>query len=129
MPDTIKVDQKIIVLAGAAVPGATPIQIGGMSGTPLVPNGNGPAGGMMTISARNLDATNVAWLVWGATQAECAANAAAIATAGTPQKQVALPISGAYVPMLQFVAGTWFTVVSAAGTPSVVVLPGTLVTW
>lgn len=129
MPDTLIVDQKIIVLAGAVAPGATPIQIGGMSGTPLAPNGNGPAAGMMTVSARNLDATNVAWLVWGATQAECAANAAAIASAGSPAKQVALPISGAYVPMLQFNAGTWFTVIAAAGTPSVVLLPGVLATW
>jgi hypothetical protein len=126
VPDTIKVNQKTIVIAGAAVPGPTPLQIGGFTGTPAAPAANGPAAGPMTLYARNMDGTNAAWLVWGATSAECAANAAAIATSGTPQKQVFLPISGGWVPNLQFTAGTFFTVVAAAGTPNVAILPGDL---
>jgi hypothetical protein len=129
MPDTVVVNQKTLVIAGAGVPGGTPVQIGGVTGFPPVPMQNGPVTGMMTLYVRNIDATVGAWLVWGATSAACAANAAAIATTSTPQFQVYLPAVSGVVPNLQFASGTFFTVVSASGTPNVVILPSTLATW
>jgi hypothetical protein len=125
VPDTLKVDQKCIVITGAVSP-PTPLQIGGMSGTPSTPVGNGPAAGMMVLFVRNLDATNIAYLAWGATSAAAAANAV-VPVSGTPQYVVPLPVSAGIVPDLVFPAGTFFTVVSGAGTPSVVVVPGTFV--
>lgn len=124
MPDTLRIDQKTIVINGAISPPA-PIQIGGFS-APNTPVGNGPAAGMMTLLVRNLDSTNVAYLAWGPTAAAATANAV-VPAAGAPTLVVPLPPNSGVVPDLQFIAGLFFTVVSAAGTPAVVITPATLV--
>jgi len=122
MADILAVNNKCIVINGAASP-PTPVQIGGFTGTPSAPVGNGPAAGSMVLFARNLDGTNIAYLAWGPTSAQATANAV-VPTSGTSQFVVPLPISSGLVPLLQFPAGTFFTVVSAAGTPAVVIVPG-----
>ena len=125
MADTILVTQKCIAFSGSATP-ATPIQVGGRSalGVPLA---NGPAAGLMTVALMNTDATNIAYLAWGTTAAAATANAV-VPVAGTPQYVVPLPVNAAPVPTMQFAAGTFFTVVSGAGTPLVLMLPGVLQT-
>lgn len=102
-----------VVIAGAGVPGAAPVQIGG------------PSAGLIQVYTINVDATNEAFLVWGATAAACAANAAVLPSPGNPQVNT-FPLQAAAKvgTTLTLAPGQFYTVTSAAGTPSVRLVVG-----
>ena len=100
-----------VLITGSVAPGPTPVQIGG------------PSGGEITVLTWNQGA-NGAFLIYGATQATCAAAAAALPTA-VGVNCIPLPSTPNMLPKAYTLGpNQWYTVITLAATSNVYLTAG-----